>query len=542
MLNQENENMIYMFHAESTEILENMEESLLFLQNNEVDFEKINSIFRAFHTIKGGAAIFNFEKLVDFTHKFETLLDKIREKKLNIDDSIISMLLNVKDNIGEMLDQIIQNNCQEVYDNDLILKIKILKDELNNILTSKNTKKIEPKLSVKQPTTVMTKHTTLKVEASKIDKLINILGEMVITTASITEYSQRIKDKQLKESIDLLSKLLEELREISMKTRMVPIGETFNKYKRVVRDLSIKLSKDVQLEIVGAETELDKTIIEKISDPIMHIIRNSLDHGIESKEERLSKNKPEIATIKLSSFHEAGNIVIKIEDDGAGLNKEKILQKAIEKDLISSDEKLMESDIFALIFKAGFSTVDKVSDISGRGVGMDVVKQNIEELRGFIEIDSEKDKGTSITIKLPLTLAIIDGFMVKISEQPYIIPLDMIHECIELTQEDKDDIEKDKFINLRDHILAVLDLRKFFKYEFEKSYRENIVIVSFGSLKVGLIVDEVLGEFQTVIKPMNAVFKNLKGIGGATILGNGKVAPILDIPVLLKYANKYGEL
>jgi len=541
------ENMVYLFHAESVDLLEGMEESLLFVQENGFEKEHINSIFRAVHTIKGGAAVFHFKKLVEFSHTTESLLGNLRENKLDIDDELITLLLDTKDHLNDMIEEIIQNDCKEIYDDITSKKTAQLQIKLSNYLKKPKQEQKKPSivedeitLQPKQKNTLQHKKsaTTLKVESQKIDNIINLLGEMVITTASVQEHASRVQDKGLKDSVDSLYKILEELREASMKTRMVPIGETFNRYKRVVRDLSIELDKDIELKIIGGDTELDKTIIEKISDPIMHLVRNSLDHGIETKEERKKYNKPSIATITLSATHETGNIIIKVKDDGRGLNKEKIIQKAIEKGLIKENDNLSESETYQLILQPGFSTAKTISDISGRGVGMDVVKRNIEDLKGSIEINSAFTKGTTITIRLPLTLAIIEGFMVKIAEQPYIIPSEMILECIELTDEYKENIAENNFIKLRSHVLPILDLREFFNYNITKGSRENIVIVHFGISKVGLIVDELLGEFQTVIKPMNKIFKNLYGIGGATILGNGRVSPILDIPVLLKYANE----
>jgi len=544
----DDENMIYLFHAESVDLLDGMEESLLFIQEKGVDTEHIHSIFRALHTIKGGASVFSFKELVKFSHVAESLLDKVREDKVQMSSELITLLLEVKDHINNMIEEVIQNDCTENYHEEISQKTLYLEQELLKFLEDKQEDvKAQPEKEVKQLKPLPIKEsinspkikqtTTLKIESNKIDKIINLLGEMVITTASVKEHSNRIQDKDLKDSVDSLYKILEELREVSMKTRMVPVGDTFNRYKRVVRDLSMELDKDVELVLVGGETELDKTIIEKISDPIMHLVRNSLDHGIESREQRKEFSKPSVATITLSATHETGHMIIKVKDDGKGLNKESILNKAIEKGLIKEGDSLSEIEIYSLILQAGFSTASTVSEISGRGVGMDVVKRNIEELKGTLEINSAEGKGTTITIRLPLTLAIIEGFMVKIANQPYIIPSEMILECIELVQEYKEHIAENRFIKLRDHILPILDLRKFFGYDTQTENRENIVIVHFGTAKVGLIVDELLGEFQTVIKPMNRIFKNLKGIGGATILGDGMVSPILDIPVLLKYAN-----
>ncbi len=570
----QDDEMIYMFHAESIDLLDEMEDSLLVIQESGMDKEHINAIFRAVHSIKGGASMFELIELVEFSHIAENLLDKIRNNEININNDIITLFLNIKDHLNNLVDDIIQNDCKEDYNSKLKEKTAQFSLELNDYLNGKTPEKDqdqEIKIDIKEDlfiTDDITKTeiieetkeeykivknenpkdihksttipSTLKVEANKIDSLINLVGEMVITTSSVMQHSVRIKDKGLNEAVNLLARMLEELRETSMKTRMVPIGDTFSRYKRVVRDLSQSLQKDIDLVIEGAETELDKTVIEKISDPLIHLIRNSIDHGIETIEDRKIKNKNPKATLKLKAFHESSSITIQVQDDGRGLDSEKIIEKAILNGLITPDSKLQESDIYNLIMLPGFSTAQNVSNISGRGVGMDVVKRNIEELRGTIDIDSQKDKGMCVTIRLPLTLAIIDGFMIKISNDFYIIPLEMLLECIELTEEYKEFVAEHNFINLRDHVLPLLDLRDFFGYEKnnDPDKKENIVVVNFGTLRVGLIVDELLGEFQTVIKPMGKIFQNLKGIGGATILGDGRVSPILDIPILLQYANQ----
>jgi len=565
--------MIYMFHAECIELLDNMEISLLDIQDNGMNKENINSVFRAIHSIKGGASMFELKKLVEFTHTAENLLDEIRNNKIIISNEIITLFLHIKDHLNTLVDIIIQFEGKEEYSKDLeeqtLEYVKKLKEYLENRSNTVNQESIQEVVELdtsiekeedehiediqtvefknrsneKINATINTikKHSaTLKVDSSKIDSLINLVGEMVITTASILQHSTRINDKDLNESVHLLSRMLEDLREVSMKTRMVPVGDTFSRFKRVVRDLSLQLNKNIDLVIEGAETELDKTVIEKISDPLVHLIRNSIDHGVETIDERKAKGKKDIATIKLKAFHEANSIIIQVQDDGKGLDRERIVAKAIESGIISSDDSLKESEIYNLIMQPNFSTAQSISNISGRGVGMDVVKRNIEELRGTIDIASKKDLGMIVTIRLPLTLAIIDGFMIKIANDFYIIPLEMLLECIELTSAYKQEAYENNFINLRGHVLPLLDLREFFGYKIDSKHtnKENIVIVNFGSLRVGLIVDELLGEFQTVIKPIGKIFQNLKGIGGATILGDGTVSAILDIPVLLQYANK----
>ena len=414
-------------------------------------------------------------------------------------------------------------------------------EEEKKILETKATEKKAPNKDKKSANSEDKKSkvsATLRVEASKVDAIINLVGEMVIANANVIQQASRVNDKKLIESVSVVSRMLEEIREASMQTRMTPIGETFSRFKRIVRDLSKDLGKAIDLEIIGAETELDKTVTEKISDPLIHLVRNSLDHGIEMPEDRTAQGKPAKGKIILKAFHEAGNIAIQIIDDGKGLDPEWLYQKAISKGIVSENDILTDKQKINLIMAAGFSTAETITNVSGRGVGMDVVKRNIEELRGNIDLDSKVGIGTTMTIRLPLTLAIIDGFMTKIGKQFYIIPLEMIDECIELDKIHKSEIVENNYINLRGNILPLLDLREFFETGKLNTKRENIIIVRFAGHKIGLIVDELHGEFQTVIKPLGKIFRNVKGIGGATILGSGQVAMILDVPMLMQFINK----
>ena len=375
---------------------------------------------------------------------------------------------------------------------------------------------------------------TLRVDSDKIDILINLIGEMVIANANVVQKSSQLANDDLIESVSIVSHMLEEVRESAMKIRMVQIGDTFSKFKRIVHDVSKKLGKDVELIINGGETEMDKTIVEKISDPLIHIVRNALDHGIESTNERIGLGKKQKGRLELNAFHDAGTIAIQIIDDGKGLDEERILKKAIEKGLVEPEAKLTQKEIFALIFEAGFSTADAVSDLSGRGVGMDVVRRNIQALRGTVDIQSTKGKGSTFTIRLPLTLAIIDGFLARVGKTHYVIPLDMVLECVELPEHHQELMNGNEYINLRGTILTLLNLREFFheKGIRNKSDKENIIVVRSGENRFGLIVEELLGEFQTVIKPLGKIFRGLKGIGGSAILGSGEVALIVDVPIL----------
>lgn len=335
---------------------------------------------------------------------------------------------------------------------------------------------------------------------------------------------------------------MEEIRDSALTLRMVQIGETFNRFQRVVRDVSKELGKDIKLEINGADTELDKTVVEKIGDPLMHLVRNAMDHGIESAQARQAAGKPAQGKLQLNAYHDSGSIVIEVIDDGPGLSRDKIIAKAKEKGMSVDENTMSDNDIYRLIFEAGLSTADQVTNLSGRGVGMDVVKRNIESLRGTVDVHSEPGKGTTVSIRLPLTLAIIDGFLVGVGDSSYVIPLDLIHECIELSDDEQKEVAMQSYISLRGEVLPFLRLREFFKDNAKEKTRENIVVVKFGNQKAGFVVDELLGEFQTVIKPMSKILQKLKGISGATILGTGDVAVILDVPTLVQRATHLADM
>ena len=385
------------------------------------------------------------------------------------------------------------------------------------------------------------KTSSLRVDSAKIDILINQMSEMVIANARINEISEKSDNMELEESANLLSELLEQVRDGIMDIRMMQVGDSFAKLRRIVNDTAKKIGKDIDFVITGGETELDKTVIEKISDPLVHMLRNSVDHGVETPEQRVKAGKVGKGRIDLRAYPDAGTIVIEIEDNGNGINKEKVLEKAIASGIVSPNHNLSDKEIYELIFAAGLSTADKVSDISGRGVGMDVVKRNIEDLRGTLDIDSTPGKGSKITIRLPLTLAIIDGFLVQVGDTKYVIPLDMIQECIELDAEAKESMNGNQFINLRGEILPLLNVHEYFSETVYKGGRENVLIVKYADKVVGLKVDELFGEHQTVIKPLGETFQKVPGISGGSILGSGEVSLIVDVPSLIDYKLKQSE-
>jgi len=377
---------------------------------------------------------------------------------------------------------------------------------------------------------------SIRVPSEKLDILVNLVGELVIVQARLSQTATARADAELTAISEELERLTAELRDNTLNIRMLPIGTTFGKFKRLVRDLSKELDKEVDMITDGAETELDKTVIERLNDPLVHLIRNSIDHGIEKPDVRVASGKSPMGIIHLSAVHSGANVLIKIKDDGAGLDRERIFNKAVENGVITPDAELSDKDLFSLIFAAGFSTAKEVTNVSGRGVGMDVVKRCIESLGGFIDIESEKGKGTTITLRLPLTLAIIEGLLVTVGEDYFVLPLAAVEECVELTKEDIKKAHGRHIVNVREEIVPYIRIKQSFGISTEKTDIEQIVVTRMNGSRIGFVVDQVIGEHQTVIKSLGKVYKNVRGISGATILGDGTVALILDVANLIKDA------
>jgi two-component system chemotaxis sensor kinase CheA len=378
----------------------------------------------------------------------------------------------------------------------------------------------------------------IRVAANKLDELINLVGELVISAAGAQLQAQLQGSADCVESSQTVNQHVEAIREAALKLRMIEIGDTFNRFHRVVRDVSQQLGKQIRLDIHGADTELDRSVIDKLADPLTHLVRNAIDHGIESAEQRLAAGKPAEGRLSLNAYHDSGMIVIEVEDDGRGLNTARIREKAIERGLLDPQASLAEADTHMLIFAAGFSTADAVSDLSGRGVGMDVVRSAIDALRGSIEIESRPGLGCTFRIRLPLTLAIIDGFLVGIGDEHFVIPLELVTECLEL---DAGLDGRYGYLNLRGKPLPCIDLAAHFELPSRPRGRRNILVVSLGRQQAGLIVDRLHGELQTVIKPLGLLFQHLQGISGSTILGSGQIALILDIAALLRQLQQHIE-
>ncbi|HJV80265.1 chemotaxis protein CheA [Noviherbaspirillum sp.] len=696
------------FIAESRELLEDMETTLLAFAGEEADGEMIHAIFRTAHTIKGSAGLFSLDHIVAFTHVLESVLDRVRDGKLGIDDKLVTLLLTSCDHIGDLidgveagqtggdeasaqrgtplaeqlrtylaapgptaaralavveqsddaferieglnggnnqwhislrfgpdvlrngmdplsflrylgklgrivaiftltdgvppLDQLDPESCclgfeiafeseadKTAIDNvfefvrddcrisilpphsrisEYVRLIQELPEEtarLGEILVrcgSVTAHELDAALNAQQdaaPTappigailveqravqrdvveaalakqkkisdSKTQESRSIRVDADKLDHLINLIGELIIAGASANLIARRAQIAELQECTSTLSGLVEEVRDSALQLRMVKIGATFNRFQRVVHDVSRELGKDIGLVVSGEDTELDKTVVEKIADPLMHLVRNAIDHGIESAEVRTAAGKPANGSVRLNAYHDSGSIVIEVSDDGGGLKRDKVLAKAVERGLVEAGRVLTDSEIYALIFEPGFSTAEQVTNLSGRGVGMDVVKRNIVALRGSVNINSEEGVGTTVTVRLPLTLAIIDGFMVGLGKTMFVVPLDMIEECVEFSCEPGHD-----YTNLRGEVLPFIRLRELFDLEGAAARRESIVVIKYAGKKAGLVVDALHGEFQTVIKPMGKMFNQVKCISGSSILGSGEVALILDVPALL---------
>jgi len=375
---------------------------------------------------------------------------------------------------------------------------------------------------------------SIRVHSSKLDKLVDLVGELVTVQARLSQIAGSANDAVLLSIAEEVERLTAELRDNSMSIRMLPINTIFSKFKRVVRDLSQNLGKSVELFMEGGETELDKTVIEKLYDPLVHLIRNCIDHGIEMPDERGAAAKPRYGTIRLTAEHSGAHVLIRIADDGGGMNGDAIRKKAVEKGLISADSALQDKDLFSLVLLPGFSTAKQVTDVSGRGVGMDVVKQAIDALRGTIEIVSERGKGTTITLSLPLTLAIIDGFLTRIGDDHFVLPLSLVDECVERQGSEVRTSSGRTLLNVRGELVPYIKLRERFSIPGDAPKIEQVVIVKMENMRVGFVVDHIVGGHQTVIKNLGRMYKKVEGISGATILGDGSVALILDVPKLIQ--------
>ncbi len=594
-INNEDREIISDFVAESLDNLASIEVKLMDLEQDPSDVETINAIFRPFHTVKGVSGFLNFNNIHQFAHTVENLLDKARNGELTINGDIIDVVLESVDILKAMIE-----NVRSSLDSGMLFEgnedLKDFKKRIDELIspTAKNKKKrlgemlvasgtvsesdIEKALEIQQTEPekklgeilvaqekVKTKAVVsslreqkrvdapetlqVKVDTIKLDNIVDMVGELAIAQSMLRQHEAVLnnKDRKLIQITNQLNLITSSLQNTAMSMRMVPIKNTFQKMLRLVRDLAKKAGKDIQLVTSGEETEIDRNLIEEIYEPMVHMIRNSIDHGLELSDERIAKNKPRQGTVYLKAYHKGGNIVIEIGDDGRGLNREKIMSKALQSGLVKEGEKLTEAEIDNLIFHPGFSTADKVTDISGRGVGTDVVKSKVEKLRGRVDVRSFADKGATFYIRLPLTLAIVDGMIVKVANERFIIPTLNIQESFRPRKEEYFTVKGEgEVIKVRNNLIPLIRLDRLLGLNAESTSEQTkeelwgklVVVVENQEKKKCLLVDELINREEVVIKSMGGWLKDIKGIAGSVIMGDGRVGLILDIGSIFQMVSR----
>jgi two-component system chemotaxis sensor kinase CheA len=536
------------FLIESTENLDKLDRDFVALEKNPKDKELLSSIFRVVHTIKGTCGFLGFQKLESVAHAGENILGKLRDGQLAMNESRTNALLALVDALRKMLVEIEKTGKDEKGNYDRLISTLTLLSEVNDSVKTTVVPALEEASETANRTgeSAGVSETAIRVDVSLLDRLMNLVGELVLARNQILQFSTAQEGAGLGSAPQRLSWITSELQEGIMKTRMQPIGNVWGKFPRLVRDLEAACGKKVRLEMEGKETELDKTVIEAIKDPLTHIVRNSVDHGIESPEKRREAGKNEEGLLSLKAYHEGGQVHIEIADDGGGISPEKIRDKALSKGLISPEvaRQMSERDLLNLIFLPGFSTAEKVTHISGRGVGMDVVKFNIESINGVIDIQSKPGLGTTLKIKIPLTLAIIPALMVTSKNNRYAIPQINLLELVRLegvkVQTEIQLVHGAPIYQLRGHLLPLI----FLNQELEVSNgldtvqnSLNIVVLKAGDHQFGLVVDEVNDTQEIVVKPLHQILRHVDAFAGATILGDGSVALILNVMGLVKKAH-----
>ena len=583
------------FYAESMELLQGIEQGVLVLEENPDDKGTINSIFRAFHTFKGSAGFLHLAALGELAHELETLLDAVRRSELRINREIIDSVLAGADALNQFMGEIgKQLDGREVAApilvptrhilvrvraalrgevapvpvvklpaaaaqtpasraDALIVEVAPAKDVVPSVAAAAQSSRATPAAVAASAAVVASEPAKsqrdggstgaggsfVKLDTEKLDSLVNLVGELVIAQSMVVQNPdvQGINSLQLSRSLRQLSRVTSELQRNAMSLRMVPIRGLFQKMSRLVRDLGVLQDKQVQLVLEGEETELDRNIVEKMSDPLIHMIRNSVDHGLEQEADRVARGKAVTGTVRLSAAHQRGGIVITIADDGRGLNSQRILTKAVERGLVKPDAELSESEIHSLIFLPGFSTAESITELSGRGVGMDVVRDHIESLRGKIEIESRPGQGTTFTIVLPLTLAIIDGLLVRVGDDRYIIPTLSVCESFRPQAKMISTVhERGEMVSVRGRQMPLLRLGNYLGVRSHCATIEDgiIVIVESGNASRALLVDQLMGKQEVVIKSLGRAFQNQNLVSGAAVLGDGWVGLILDVDTLVK--------
>lgn len=519
------------FLDEASHLIEQCEESYLKLEEQNNRRDELSKIFRLAHSIKGAGAAVEYHDLSKFAHIVEDFLTILRVKPELINSNIISLLLKTGDLLKTRILSLKNGREEDVWDTSDVSKEII--SYTNNLGNQKNQ---NLDLNIKTENNKLTESsqkTSVKIDTDRIDSVLDIVGEIVVLKSQLKNEISSNQNQKLINIVSQLDKSIRDLQDKSLGMRMTPLKGLFLKLQRIIRDLSLKLNKPIIFEMSGEDTEIDRSMVELLSDPLMHIVRNSLDHGVENLDKRKVNKKSEKGNIKIEAKQVGSRVVLKISDDGNGIDKEKVLKKAKEVGIIKENIELPEQEIFKLIFAPGFSTAEKVTDVSGRGVGMDVVKTNIEQLKGSIEIESKLGFGTVFTITLPLTTSITDGMECKYGVNNFIIPLDKIIELISLKKGDSYRIDSSgsEILSIRDKIIPVFDLAYIFNNKDKCLDNEDqlFIIVDSSHGQIAFKIDSVLGQVQVVLKPVGESLKNIKGIAGAAILGNGNVSLVLDV-------------
>lgn len=556
------------FLVESEDLVAQLDTDLVDIEKNPDDPELLNRIFRSAHTIKGTSGFLGFSELSKLTHAMEDVFNCLRKQELDLSAGLMDVLLSAVDHLKGILIDISEHGHEVPRDLHSILdslSVAVSGDVQISDPVATHSDGVpdaipdSPKSAqdssepacrhsdeivrtIRDSVQLSKSDSTIRVDIARLDNLMNLVGELVLGRNALLQVDKSVSSKfddeaefeKLNQVAADISFISTELQAAVMKMRMLPIGKVFTKFPRIVRNLSRELGKQIELQMSGEATELDKSVIEEIGDPLVHAIRNSCDHGIESPEVRRRLGKPERGTIRLIADREGSHIVVRVVDDGRGLDIDSIAAKAVEKGLANPDDvyEMPDREIMNYIFQPGFSTVTNVSDVSGRGVGMDVVRNNIEKLNGTIELDSEKGRGTTLTMKLPLTLAIIQGLLVGTGNDVFIVPLSSVLETVRLHESDVSSVNHRPVIRLRDSVLPIACLRDLLSGAQARTGTltgKYVVVVGFAERRMGLLVDELLGQEEVVIKPLGDYLGNIRGIAGATIMGDGRVRLVVDV-------------
>lgn len=553
------------FITESREHLDNIEQGVIVLEQQPDDAATLNTIFRAFHTFKGGAGFLNLIPINRLAHVLESLLDLARQHQLAITPPVIDLILRGRDTLKHYLDEIDAQLAGQKPNAPCLIPTAALKAQVRAMIENPglaSTVSVPPSAPaavapILTPVPEITDASTpgapgstsrataaVKVDTLKLDAMVDMVGELVIAQSLVTQNLSLIGETspQFARNLGEVARITKELQRVSLALRMVPIRGAFQKMARVVRDLAAKQKKKVVLVTEGEDTELDRSVVDELNDPLLHMIRNSVDHGIESSEKRAAQGKPAQGTIRLRAYHQSGNIVIEVCDDGAGLNRQRILSKAVEKGLVSPEAQLTEAEISELLFAPGFSTAEKITDVSGRGVGLDVVRRNIEKLRGCVEVSSASGEGTTFKMMLPLTLAIIDGLVLRVGQERYIVPTLSVRESFRPTPGMLSTIQgRGEVLNVRGRLIPLLRLHEHFGITGAcTDPTQGIVLVaqSGASLRC-VLVDQLLNKQEVVIKSLGHLLQHQNpALAGAAILGDGRVGLILDVNALVHIETK----